>query len=79
MVLPLERVEWSLSELKSLNWKLKNYGAKSKESKFECNFKKIFSSKGLLSRAVSSVSEAHSFEILPIRLEKVGWTQGGFP
>lgn len=49
------------------------------ESKFECNLKKIFSSKGLLSRAVSSVSEAHSFEILSVRLEKVGWTQGGFP
>lgn len=49
------------------------------ESKFECNLKKIFSSKGLLSRAVSSVSEARSFEMLSVRLEKVAWTRGGFP
>ena len=49
------------------------------ESEFECNLKKIFSSKGLLSRAVSSVSEAHPFEMLSVRLEKVAWTQGGFP
>ena len=45
------------------------------ESKFECNLKKLFSSKGLLSRAVSSVSEARSFEMLSVRLEKVAWTR----